>query len=81
MARRRLRNLRAAGADPVGPGNQLINYQQDFVFAIHFLIPGKENYSFVLYFILNPNYQPNSSHFIDLLHKFVTGDEAFRNSR
>eukprot|EP00250_Pteridium_aquilinum_P016191 c22992_g1_i1 orf=435-2675(-) len=47
-----------------------------FVLVINLQIPAKPNYSLVFYYGANKPIRPGS-----LLHKFVTGDDAFRNSR
>lgn len=47
-----------------------------FVLVINLQIPAKPNYSLVFYYGAHKPVRPGS-----LLHKFVTGDDAFRNSR
>lgn len=49
---------------------------KSFVFAVNLQVPGKDHHSAVFYFGTDDTVQPGS-----LLHRFINGDDAFRNQR
>ncbi|XVF48233.1 hypothetical protein PTKIN_Ptkin03bG0173400 [Pterospermum kingtungense] len=49
---------------------------KSFVFAVNLQVPGKDHYSAVFYFATEDRIPPGS-----LLHRFINGDDAFRNQR
>lgn len=49
---------------------------KSFVFAVNLQVPGKDQHSAVFYFATDDPIPPGS-----LLHRFVNGDDAFRNQR
>ncbi|KAE8718915.1 Eukaryotic aspartyl protease family protein [Hibiscus syriacus] len=49
---------------------------KSFVFAVNLQIPGKDHYSAVFYFATEDTIPPGS-----LLHRFINGDDGFRNQR
>ncbi|XVE97298.1 hypothetical protein REPUB_Repub03eG0007700 [Reevesia pubescens] len=49
---------------------------KSFIFAVNLQVPGKDHYSAVFYFATEDPIPPDS-----LLHRFINGDDAFRNQR
>ncbi|XP_010519630.1 PREDICTED: protein ENHANCED DISEASE RESISTANCE 2-like [Tarenaya hassleriana] len=49
---------------------------KSFIFAVNLQVPGKDHYSAVFYFATEDPLPSGS-----LLHRFITGDDAFRNQR
>lgn len=49
---------------------------KSFIFAVNIQVPGKDHHSAVFYFATEEPIQSGS-----LLHRFINGDEAFRNQR
>ncbi len=81
MAQRRDRNLKVSASAPIPAGSELINYQQDFVLGVHFQNPASPNYAVVAYFVMKVDASHLTKSFIDLLHRFVTESDDFRNNR
>jgi hypothetical protein len=52
-----------------------------FLFIVNFMLPGDKNMSFIAYFVAKPGMLEESSSCGNLFKKFISGTDAFRQSR